>query len=196
MLRMVRQRYEIDSGRGYAVSSADGRGYGSVARRGAHDWHRRATSRPHALDGLGRNHSLPTALADLVDNSIDAHATHVLIRSVRQDGRLRAPYVVDNGDGIRPGSIDDAMTVGSRREYAATDLGRFGLGMKAASFSQARSMTVLSKVPGDQAVGRRWLLKTTSGTSNAMSYRPSSLRPNLDLLGYSLVWTWNGGALG
>ena len=113
---------------------------------------------PHALDGLGRNHSLPTALADLVDNSIDAHATHVLIRSVRQDGRLRALYVVDNGDGIRPGSIDDAMTVGSRREYAATDLGRFGLGMKAASFSQAKSMTVLSQAPSDQAVGRRWLL--------------------------------------
>lgn len=113
---------------------------------------------PHALDGLGRNHSLPTALADLVDNSIDAHATHVLIRSVRQNGRLRALYVVDNGDGIRPDFIDEAMTVGRRREYAATDLGRFGLGMKAASFSQARSMTVLSKVSDASAVGRRWLL--------------------------------------
>ena len=113
---------------------------------------------PRALDGLGRNHSLPTALADLVDNSIDAHATHVLIRSVRQNGRLRALYVVDNGDGIAPDSIDEAMTVGKRREYAATDLGRFGLGMKAASFSQARSMTVLSNAPGASAVGRRWLL--------------------------------------
>jgi hypothetical protein len=114
---------------------------------------------PHALDGLGRNHSLRTALADLVDNSVDAHATHVLIRSVRQNGRLRALYVVDNGDGIRPDSIDEAMTVGRRREYAATDLGRFGLGMKAASFSQARSMTVFSKASGAPAVGRRWLLR-------------------------------------
>ena len=113
---------------------------------------------PHALDGLGRNHSLPTALADLVDNSIDAHATHVLIRSVRQNERMRTLYVVDNGDGIHPDSIDEAMTVGKRREYAITDLGRFGLGMKAASFSQARSMTVLSKASGATAVGRRWLL--------------------------------------
>ena len=113
---------------------------------------------PHALDGLGRNHSLSTALADLVDNSIDAHATYVLIRSVRQNGRLRTLYVVDNGDGIRPDSIDQAMTVGKRREYTTTDLGRFGLGMKAASFSQARSMTVLSKACDLPAVGRRWLL--------------------------------------
>jgi hypothetical protein len=113
---------------------------------------------PHALDGLGHNHSLPTALADLVDNSIDAHATHVLIRSVRQGGRLCALYVVDNGDGIRPDSIDQAMTVGKRRDYAPDDLGHFGVGMKAASFSQARSMTVLSQAVGAPAVGRRWLL--------------------------------------
>jgi hypothetical protein len=113
---------------------------------------------PDALEALGRNHSLPTALADLVDNSIDAHATHVLIRSVRQNARLRTLYVVDNGDGIHPDSIDEAMTVGKRRKYAATDLGRFGLGMKAASFSQARSVTVLSKASDAPPVGRRWLL--------------------------------------
>ncbi len=113
---------------------------------------------PDALDALGRNHSLPTALADLVDNSIDAHATHVLIRSIRQDGRLRALYVVDNGDGIRPDSIDAAMTVGRRREYGLADLGSFGLGMKAASFSQAESMTVLSQAPDALPVGRRWRL--------------------------------------
>ena len=113
---------------------------------------------PHALDALGRNHSLPTALADLVDNSIDAQATHVLIRSVRQNGRLRSLYVVDNGDGILPGSIDAAMTVGIHRDYGARDLGKFGLGMKAASFSQARSMAVLSRAADAPAVGRRWRL--------------------------------------
>jgi hypothetical protein len=113
---------------------------------------------PHALDGLGRNHSLPTALADLVDNSIDARATHVLIRSVRQNGRLRSLYVVDNGDGILPSSIDAAMTVGMHRNYGTKDLGKFGLGMKAASFSQARTMAVLSRAVDAPAVGRRWRL--------------------------------------
>ena len=113
---------------------------------------------PHALDSLGRNHSLPTALADLVDNSIDAHATYVLIRFVRHDGQLRALYVVDNGDGIRTDSIDDAMTVGRRRDYDDSDLGRFGLGMKAASFSQATSLTLLSRAVDSAPVGRRWEL--------------------------------------
>jgi len=94
----------------------------------------------------------------LVDNSIDAHATHVLIRTIRQNGQLRALYVVDNGDGISPDSIDAAMTVGRRREYDPSDLGSFGLGMKAASFSQARIMTVMSQAADALPVGRRWRL--------------------------------------
>jgi hypothetical protein len=111
-----------------------------------------------ALDSMGRNHSFETALADLVDNSIDAHATHVLIRLIRRGGRLRAVYVVDNGDGIPARVIDSAMTIGNRREYASSDLGHFGVGLKAASFGQARTLTVMSRADGDMAVGRRWAL--------------------------------------
>ncbi|MEU7860190.1 ATP-binding protein [Nonomuraea sp. NPDC049141] len=113
---------------------------------------------PRALDGLGRNHSLATALADIVDNSIDATASHVLIRFIRRGGRLHGLYVVDNGDGMGASALDTAMTVGGRREYRANDLGRFGIGMKAASFSQARSLTVISKTSRTVPVGRRWEL--------------------------------------
>ncbi|MFC4534602.1 ATP-binding protein [Sphaerisporangium dianthi] len=113
---------------------------------------------PRALDGLGRNHSLATALADIVDNSIDANASHVLIRFIRRTGRLHGLYVVDNGHGMGTSAIDTAMTVGGRRVYGANDLGRFGIGMKAASFSQARSLTVISKTSAAMAVGRRWEL--------------------------------------
>lgn len=112
---------------------------------------------PRALDAIGRNHSLETALADLVDNSIDAGATHVVIRLVRASGRLRALYVVDDGCGMSPEAIDTAMTVGGRRDYDDGDLGHFGLGLKAASFSQARSLTVMSRAAGHEAVGRRWM---------------------------------------
>jgi Histidine kinase-, DNA gyrase B-, and HSP90-like ATPase len=146
---------------------------------------------PHALDGLGRNHSLPTALADLVDNSIDAHATHVLIRTVRQSGRLRALYVVDNGDGITPDSIDEAMTVGRRRVYAATDLGRFGLGMKAASFSQARSMTVLSKASDAPAVGRRWLLTDDKRDFHCDVVSPAFAEAELER-SWDIPWSGHG----
>ena len=111
---------------------------------------------PRALEALGRNHSLETALADLVDNAIDATATHVMIRIVRTGGRLRSLYVVDNGGGMTPEQIDTAMTVGGRREYQNGDLGHFGMGLKAASFSQARSLTVMSQAAGHNAVGRRW----------------------------------------
>ncbi|GAA1749100.1 ATP-binding protein [Streptomonospora arabica] len=110
---------------------------------------------PRALQGLGRNHLLHTALADLVDNAIDAGATDVLIRFVRQGGLLRGLYVVDNGCGMSPATIDTAMTVGGRREYGATDLGHFGLGLQSASFSQARVLTVMSRADGEAAVGRR-----------------------------------------
>jgi hypothetical protein len=112
---------------------------------------------PHALESLGRNHSLETALADLVDNSIDAGARHVLIRFIRHQVRLIGLYVVDDGHGMRPDTVDTAMTLGGRRAYGPGDLGRFGVGLKAASFSQAASLTVLTRAAGHPAVGRRWL---------------------------------------
>jgi hypothetical protein len=110
---------------------------------------------PRALDGLGRNHSLETALADLVDNSIDAGATHVLIRLVRKSARLRSLYVADNGKGMSASLIDTAMTIGGRRDYDTGDLGHFGLGLQSASFSQARVLTVMTCAQGYGPVGRR-----------------------------------------
>jgi signal transduction histidine kinase len=64
--------------------------------------------------------------ADLVDNTIDAQATHVVIRLVRSGGRLATLYLVDNGRGMAPDAIDAAMTIGGRREYQDG-----GLGLKA-----------------------------------------------------------------
>lgn len=119
---------------------------------------------PRAMDAIGRNHSPETALADLVDNSLDAGASHVVIRVVRATGRLRSLYVVDNGRGISPDQIDSAMTIGGRRSYGSDDLGHFGLGLKAASFSQARSLTVMSSAERHHPVGRRWRLDTSANS--------------------------------
>ena len=55
---------------------------------------------PRSLEALGRNHTLEAALAELVDNSIDAQAKHVLIRFVRDGPRLIRLLVVDDGIGI------------------------------------------------------------------------------------------------
>jgi anti-sigma regulatory factor (Ser/Thr protein kinase) len=114
---------------------------------------------PRSLDALGRNHTLEAALAELVDNSIDAGARHVLIRFVRDGPRLLRLLVVDDGVGMDETHIDVAMTVGGTRSYEDDQIGRFGLGLKAASFSQARSVTVVSAAEGHEVVGRRWQIE-------------------------------------
>ncbi|RJO78868.1 ATP-binding protein [Nocardia panacis] len=111
---------------------------------------------PRVLDSIGRNHSLETALADLVDNAVDAQATRVVIRFIRSQQGLVAVYVLDNGRGMTAETLNTAMTIGGKREYSGNDLGHFGLGLKAASFSQAKSLTVMSRAAGQQPVGRRW----------------------------------------
>ncbi|CAM00886.1 histidine kinase/DNA gyrase B/HSP90-like ATPase [Saccharopolyspora erythraea NRRL 2338] len=117
---------------------------------------------PRALESLGRNHSLATALSDLVDNSVDAGADHVLIRFIRHRGRICSLYVVDDGRGMSAAAIDNAMTIGGRRTYHERDLGHFGMGLQSASFSQARTLTVFSRAVGCEAVGRRLALHRRS----------------------------------
>lgn len=111
---------------------------------------------PRSFEALGRNHTLEAALAELVDNSIDADAGQVLIRFVRDGSRLLRLLVADDGQGMDQTGIDVAMTVGGARAYRNSDIGRFGLGLKSASFSQARSVTVISRAVGQTALGRRW----------------------------------------
>ncbi|MDQ1438212.1 MAG: hypothetical protein QOK43_1841 [Acidimicrobiaceae bacterium] len=113
---------------------------------------------PGVMKAIGLNHALPTAIADLVDNSVDAGATTVLVRFVRDDARLLGVYVVDDGRGMDESTLDRAMTVGSRRDYDSTALGHFGIGLKAASLGQAAGVTVISRADGP-AVGRRWTMQ-------------------------------------
>lgn len=113
---------------------------------------------PRLLESLGRNHDLETAIADLVDNSLDAGARHVLVRFVLRAAALVALYVVDDGRGMKAADLDTAMTIGGRRKYGRQDLGHFGLGLKAASFSHADNFTLITRARGESPAGRRWLL--------------------------------------
>jgi hypothetical protein len=125
---------------------------------------RRLPPDPKLMEAIGLNHAFETAIADLVDNSVDAGAQRVLIRFVRDGDKLVALYVVDDGRGMDDDTIDKAMTVGGRRAYKDADLGHFGVGLKAASLGQADSLSVLSRMRGHKAVGRRWLIhRATSG---------------------------------
>ena len=104
-----------------------------------------AKSLIQGLRCIGYNFS--TALADIIDNSISADAKHIQVLSNPDD---EEPYVVifDDGHGMGFNELDNAMTLGSDRdekEDSEYELGRFGLGLKSASFSQCLRLTVASK---------------------------------------------------
>jgi len=84
------------------------------------------------------------AVADIVDNAIEAGATKIDIR-VEFDGGNSWVRIADNGRGMNQAQLLEAMRFGSDREYSDTDLGRFGLGLKTASLSQCKRLTVASR---------------------------------------------------
>jgi len=84
------------------------------------------------------------AVADIVDNSIEATASVVTI-DVDFDGKGSRVRIADNGNGMKPDQLREAMRYGSDREYDAEDLGKFGLGLKTASMSQCRRLSVASR---------------------------------------------------
>jgi len=106
-----------------------------------------------------QGYSLETSLADLMDNSISAKANkiEVLIEMDIEPFRL---FLSDNGVGMTEKELRENMQFPSTSPEnirLSTDLGRFGLGMKTASFSQTRKFTVLSKKKEDKKYhGRTW----------------------------------------
>lgn len=98
------------------------------------------------LHAIGGGHSFESALADIIDNSIDARASRVQIRFVTDDIRLVAVQIRDDGIGMTEETLVDAFRLGGRREYKGTDLGHYGIGMKSASMRQANYLTVYSAV--------------------------------------------------
>jgi len=99
-----------------------------------------------------------TAVADLIDNSITAGSTEIKI-SFKWSGRDSLISIIDDGQGMDEETLVNAMRAGSRspREVRdANDLGRFGLGLKTASFSQCRALTVATKAIGGTVSIRKW----------------------------------------
>jgi len=103
-------------------------------------------------------YSISTAIADLIDNSIAAGAHNIRLLGFWS---LKEPYIVvaDDGSGMSEKELFRAMTLGSKSPIEARnakDLGRFGMGLKTASFSQCRKLTVGSKRANESLVVREW----------------------------------------
>lgn len=97
-----------------------------------------------------QGYSLETALADLMDNSITANATRIEVLT-KIDAEPFILFLSDNGDGMGKESLKKNMQFPSKSPEeirSVGDLGRFGLGLKTASFSQTRNFTVLSRKKG------------------------------------------------
>jgi len=101
-------------------------------------------------------YTLETALADVIDNAIAAGA-----KSIRLLADTNAPEprlaILDDGHGMVAHELLDAMRLGSQSPLdprESGDLGRFGLGLKTASFSQCRRLTVLTKAEGKMSAAR------------------------------------------
>ncbi|MGH3086926.1 MAG: ATP-binding protein [Rubrobacteraceae bacterium] len=95
-----------------------------------------------SLRDIGYN--FHTAIADIVDNSVAAGATHINVETVFEPN---GSYVLisDDGSGMNQAEAVESLRFGTRRGYELNELGRFGLGLKTGSFSQCRRLTVVSR---------------------------------------------------
>jgi len=85
------------------------------------------------------------AVADIVDNSVEAQATVITI-TLKFDGTDSYLVIADNGLGMASKEIQEALRFGSNRSYDnSDDLGRYGLGLKTASLSQCERLTVSAR---------------------------------------------------
>ena len=106
-----------------------------------------------------QGYSLETSLADLMDNSISADANKIEVL-IDMDSEPFKLFLADNGKGMNEEELSKNLhfpssSPDSQREIK--DLGRFGLGLKTASFSQTRCFTVISRKKGeDKYSARTW----------------------------------------
>ena len=139
-------------------------------------------------------YSLPTAVADLIDNSLAASARRIEILT-DTDSPSPAIGILDDGDGMSKADLREAMRLGTRsplEERAVTDLGRFGLGLKTASFSQCRRLTVVTRRNGETC-SAIWDLDTVAATEDWYIEIPDRVPtvPWIDQLGSTgtlVVW--------
>lgn len=109
-------------------------------------------------------HTMPSAVADLVDNAIGAGATEIAITFGRPDGgHGRWMAIADNGRGMSLDELAEAMRIGSDSNYDANSLGKYGYGLKGASWSQSKAFTVVTKRERSDACHLTWDVSDMDG---------------------------------
>lgn len=130
------------------------------------------------IEGLrDTGYTFNNALADIVDNSIDAGASDIAVRiEMDLEGHISIT-VADNGCGMTLDGLKDAMTYGVRSAGRASKrLGKFGLGLKTASTAFCRKLSVVSRAESGAASKLTWDLDyvVTSNNWSALKSDPST----------------------
>jgi hypothetical protein len=132
-----------------------------------------------ALRSIGYNPK--TAIADLIDNSLDAKSKNIEIIFEIENEIGQYISICDDGKGMDEDELQIAMNIGSkdpRSERSEAELGRFGMGLKTASFSMGRRLSVLTKKNGIYSE-RCWDLDhiTKEGKWELYKHIPEDVRP-------------------
>lgn len=109
------------------------------------------------IEGLrDTGYSFEAAIADLVDNSIEAGATVVNITVDLDFDKQPLVQVADNGSGMDLPALENAMRYGAAQKPDQNRLGWFGLGLKTASTSFCRRLTVVTRAPAGSTLAATW----------------------------------------
>lgn len=140
-------------------------------------------------------YSLETAVADIIDNSISADSKNIWLNSVWK-GEDSVITIYDDGNGMNAEELIEALRPGAKHpldDRQEGDLGRFGLGLKTASFSQCRMLSVISKRAGYASVYYSWDLDYVNDSCQweLLKYIPSEFEHSLDdkVSGTLVIWS-------
>ena len=139
-------------------------------------------------------YTVEAAVADVIDNSVAASASHIEIL-ISSAGPFEVA-VMDDGSGMSRGEAVDAMRLAATspsKERRPEDLGRFGLGLKTASLSQCRTLTVVTKKCGE-LTALRWSLDHVldAGAWSLLELEPEEVE---SLLGWDRISGTESGTL-
>jgi hypothetical protein len=148
-----------------------------------------------AYTGVG--YTLKTSLADLIDNSITAQAKNIFL-SFFWDGVDSTVSILDDGIGMSEDELSEAMRPGGKNPIEVrdkSDLGRFSLGLKTASWAQSRCLSVFSKKQSHAMHSMSWDLDYVTkhnewrALSNLSSDDPNLRKLNELNSGTYIKWT-------
>lgn len=140
-------------------------------------------------------YSLETAVSDIIDNSVSADAKNIWVERFWSGGKSIIS-IKDDGKGMSDDEIIKAMRPGSQNPLESRsekDLGRFGLGLKTASFSQCRKLTVMSKKADYAPVYWTWDLDYVADTNKweLIKWIPEEFTNALDDVKSGTIVIWS-----